>query len=200
MTTIPEHDDSEPEYLILTRCSREALSKTAEERCEPDDDHLANDSDWEEDDGTVYDDYSGDEGIAYDETEASESSFGDNEYDEAIECEEEVETFETSTMRMERPSVLWPASVTIPVTRLMGVENTIKFQARNRRSRTTFDWDPQALGPKYSYVYYEDMHFLEIPAEVLYALLRHMINVFEASFHRFGHCHCGEDLKSEEWR
>lgn len=27
-----------------------------------------------------------------------------------------------------------------------------------------------------------------------------MINVFEASFHRFGHHHIGEELKSEKWR
>ena len=44
------------------------------------------------------------------------------------------------------------------------------------------------------------LYFLDSPAEVLYALLRHMNSVFEASFHRFGHYHFGEDLKSEQIR
>lgn len=46
----------------------------------------------------------------------------------------------------------------------------------------------------------ECSYFLSSPSDVRYALLRHMINVFEASFHGLGHHYFGEDIKSEIWR
>lgn len=197
VTTILEHDVEESGCLMLTGRSGEALPDTAEEGFEPNDDRLTSDPDWQEDDGAIYNGYIEDEGTIYDETEAYASSYGWDEYDEAIEYEEKDEAFDT--FDEENGATQHP---------MAGFSDNSSYEAdgygehEQAAGLGLLDWEDVDSDPppQLSYVYYEGMYILDIPAEILNALLRHLINVFEASFHRFGHCHFGEDLKSDEWR
>lgn len=181
---------------MLTGGSGEALTESAEE-CKSNDDHFDSASGWEEDDGTVHDGYNEDEGTTYEETEIYESSYGD---DEAIGFEDEEKTFDN--FNEENGATQRPVA---------GFNDDSSYEAggsgehdqvsRLRWTNLDMDWNPPALRTKFFWEYYvEGIYFLDSYPEILYALLRHMIDVFEASFHRFGHYHFGEDLKSDEWR
>ena len=128
VTRIPKHDDEESGYLMLTGGSGEALIESAEEG-ESNDDHFDNVSGWEEDDGTVHD------GITKTKEPPTRRPKFMSPLMDMMDTTKQSDLrtrrrlLTTSTKRLERPSVLWPASMAIPVTRLMGVESTIKLHA-----------------------------------------------------------------------
>ena len=185
---------------MLTTSSGVGLTETPEEGCELNDDRFTSDHEWEEDDGTVYNGYNEDEGNTFDKSEVYESSHGHDEYDESIGYEEEGETFDDfdeENGATERPVAGFSDDSSYEV------DGSGEHDQASRLRWTNLDMDcnPPARGPKFFWEYHvEGISFLDSNPEILYALLRHMISVFKASFHRFAHYHFGEDLKSDEWR
>lgn len=199
-TTILEHDDEESGYLTLTEGSREALTESNEE-CESNEDQFDGASGWEEEDGTVNDGYNDeDEGTTYEKTEICEPSYGHDEYDEANRFEDEERPFDDFNEENEatqRPVAGFDDDSGYEV------DGSGEHDQASRLRWTNLDMDCNlpTIRAKFFWEYYvEGVCFLDSYPEILYALLRHMINVFEASFYRFGHYHFGEDLKSDEWR
>ena len=213
VTTILERDGEGLENSILTQNSIGMLAERAEETCESNDNHFTNYPDGEEHDGTVYDDpgsyekpgeegeiehdnadgydgYNEDEEIAYDETEACQYS---HEHDEATESEEEYETAENIN---EEDRAIQPGTAAFHDS--SGHE--ADWSGESDQVSSMADWSSPASASESSYMYEECEYFLSSPPDVRYAFLRHIINVFEASFHRLGHHLFGEELKSEEWR
>lgn len=204
VTTVLEHHVEESENLVQTQNLIGVPSERAEEGSESIADHLNSYPDSGNDNGTVYgdtgcyeesaeveeteyvnaDDYDGyneEEETAHDETEACRYYY---ENDEAIEYEE----YEDGENINGEDGADWRGD-SDQVSSKAGPENI------------DVDWSRSPTDADRShYVYEKCAYFLSGTPSVRYAFLRHLINVFEASFHRFGHHHFGEDLKSEKWR
>ena len=195
VTKIPKHDDEESGYLMLIGGSGEALTESAEE-CESNGDHFDGASGWEEDDGIVHDCYNEDEGTTYEETDVYESSYGYDEYDEAVGFEDEEKTFDNfneETGATQRPLAGFNDDSSYEVDGSGEHDQTSGLKWTNNND---MDWNPPSVGPRFFRKWYvEGTFILDIPPKILHAFLRHLINVLEASFYHFG-----EDLKSDKWR
>ena len=217
VTTSLEHD-VESKYLILSGKLTEMLSKIAEEGCELNKDCPTSYPDAEEgsrfvcDDAGLVENFMKEGGIDFehdsndsdeehertddDETEEWDSSY---EEAEAVVCEEEdySETFDEENELYKDP--------------MTGSYDGLGYEASENEDSAYAsteegpkgiedDWSTAGLGTASLYPYVYEPLFLSSPPDVQYAFQRYMINVFEASFHRFAHHHFGEDLKSEDWR
>lgn len=202
-------DVENPELVVLTQSLTEVLSEAAEEGCEPNEDYLNS----YPNDGNVYDDTefygsSGeekesdyndgndeDEETASDDTQAYDYS---HENDEAVEYEGQDET--SWTINKEDEAIQHPIAGFRNSSGHDAYESGENKQASRKLGLEISDdyWSTPAFGLERSYEYTE--FFLSCPSKVRYALLRHLINECETSFHRFVHYHFGEYLKSEKWR
>lgn len=176
VTTVIEQDVEEAEYCHITQGSTEVLSEAAEEGCEPNEDHYTSYPGWEEDDGSISDD----PGSYGNSCEGGESEYYNDGYDEDEGTAEDDEAIEYEE----------DDGASEDVNEGDGATQHPKFSDDY--------WSNPPSDPGCSYEYEE--YFLGCPSDVVYALQRHMINEFEASFHRLGHHYFGEDLKSEKWR
>ena len=219
VTMTLERNVEKSAYEILTQGSTEVLSETNEEGCEPNDHHYTSYSDGGKESGPVYDDtglcgistgkgglesddadardgYHEDEENAYDENEAYKSSYEH----EAAESEEEDE--ESEKIDEEDAVPLHPITSFSDYSghEAYGSGEIAHASSKSGSEGSDVDWSTAGIDPERSYVYEECSYFRSSLADVQYAFQRHMINVFEASFHRFGHHHFAEELKSKEWR
>ena len=113
--------------------------------------------------------YDGSEATVSDETDFWEGSY---EHEEGTESEE-GESFENTN------------------------EGPCACEKTNEDDRATCacqGWNRPAI--KLPYVYEDENEFTPSPVDIEYAFLRHMVDVFEASFHDFVHRHFGNDIKS----
>ena len=181
VTTVIEQDVEEAEYCNITQSMTEVLSEAAEEGCEPNEDHYTSYPGWEEDNGSISDD----PGSYGNSCEGGESEYSNDGHDEDEGTAYEYPQEDNEAIEYEEDG---EAS-----------ENVNEGDGATQHPKSSDDyWSNPPSGLAILYEYEE--YFLGCPSDVVYALQRHMINEFEASFHRLGHHYFGEDLKSEKWR